>query len=272
MFAVAPFRLVDHDVGMVSETAETNEKGYGIRAVHRVCDLLDALAGSEGDAVALVDLAQVANLPKTSAFRYLATLEERRYVERVGDGAFYRLGTALAALQSNRFDALVDQAHPILEQLRDEYEETTNLGVLTGDAVAYLDIVESRLSVRLAARPGDRDAAHCTALGKALLAEQPDDAVRRLLGQRYERKTDNTLVTWSELQVNLERVRRQGFAVDDEENEIGGRCIAVAIPGTGAALSLSAPASRMAKARVPAIGQRLRDAAEEIAEGIAGGR
>ncbi|MES1169755.1 MAG: IclR family transcriptional regulator [Leifsonia sp.] len=257
---------------MASKAVETNEKGYGIRAVHRVCDLLDALARSEGEAVALVDLAGAARLPKTSAFRYLATLEERRYVERVGDGAFYRLGSALAALQGNRFDALVDQAHHVLEQIRDEYDETTNLGVLIGDSVSYLDIVESRLSVRLAARPGERDAAHCTALGKALLAEMPDDAVRQLLGQRYERHTDSTLITWPELQANLERVRRQGFAVDDEENEIGGRCIAVVIPGTGAAISLSAPASRLAKARVPSVGQRLRDAAEEIAEGLAIGR
>ena len=249
---------------MPADASEENDKGYGIRAVDRVCDLLDTLSMAQSP-VSLVELAAACGLPKTSAFRYLATLEARHYVERVGDAPEYRLGMAFVSLQANHLEALTEKARSVLQQIRDEFEETTNLGVLVGNAVTYLDIVESPRSVRLAMRRGDHDAIHCTALGKAIISRLPDTAVVDLIGTKYERRTIHTNVSWPQLRDELARIRRQGYAVDDEENEIGGRCVAVNLPGTvKAAISLSAPAARLPKARTGAVGKRLIEAAEEI--------
>ena len=129
---------------------------YYIRAVQRVCDILDLLQESEAG-VALPAVADVTGLPKSSAFRYLVTLESRRYVERDPETGDYRLGLAFLPLQARQFDLLVQRARPILEDLRDRFGETVNLGLLDGNRVTYLMIVESAKGVRLAARPGDRD-------------------------------------------------------------------------------------------------------------------
>lgn len=249
----------------MSSSEENNSSSYTIRAVERVCDLLDALAEAS-EPVSLGDLATACGLPKTSAFRYLNTLETRRYVERVDGGASYRLGYGLTALQGGHLDSLVDKAKPVLERLRDEIEETANLGILVGSSVVYLDIVESPRSVRLAMRQGDKDAVHCTALGKAIAAQMPEQQVLDLLGTKYPRRTDHTIVSWSQLREELQRVRDEGYAVDDEENEWGGRCVAVALPSPpGAAISLSAPSNRMPRDRVGAVGRLLAEAADEIA-------
>ncbi|HWM33050.1 MAG TPA: IclR family transcriptional regulator [Pseudolysinimonas sp.] len=251
-----------NDAGLEPSGAESR-----IRAVDRVCDILDVVAAQEP--VSLADIASACGLPKTSAFRYLATLQARRYVDRVGDAAEYRLGLAMLNFQSNHFDTLVDVATPRLHELRDEFGETANLGVLTGTYVSYLAIVESRKSVRLAARPEDKDPVHCTALGKAIISQLPDQRVHGLLGETYERMTYRTLTTWEALQRELERVRANGFAVDDEENELGGRCVAVAIPGPfQAAISLSAPVSGLSEKDLDGVAQRLKAAADKISAGI----
>jgi len=253
----------------VTEDDDATDAGttnYRIRAVDRVCDLLERIASSR-EPIALAELAAACRLPKTSTFRYLATLEARRYVERTGaDGTDYRLGFGLMALQTTHLESLKEKAHPILERLRDDLEETTNLGLLVGSSVVYLDILESPRSVRLAMKQGDKDAVHCTALGKAIAAQMSDEAVIELLGKRYERRTDHTAGTWQQLKDELEATRTNGYAVDEEENEIGGRCVAVHLPiDIPAAISVSAPSSRLLQPRVPAVGRLLSEAAAEIA-------
>ena len=253
---------------MGTKTEEQDERDYSIRAVDRTCDLLDTLAAA-GRAVSLTDLAAACRLPKTSVFRYMATLEARRYVEKVGDTGDYRLGIAMASFQVDHFDRLSRLARPTLERLRNEFGETTNLGLLVGSEIAYLDIVESPHSVRLAARKWDRDAVHCTALGKAIVASLPDAAVCDLIGLRYQRRTDNTITGWIEFQREMVIVRNQGFAVDDEENEVGGRCVAVRIPGDlHVGMSLSAVAARLPREAAANVARRLKEAAEEIAARI----
>src|SRR6188472_211643 len=102
--------------------------GYYIRAVQRVCDILDLLQDADG--VALPDVAGVTGLPKSSAFRYLVTLESRRYVERDPATGDYRIGLALLPLQGRQFDLLARRLRPALEELRDRFGETVNLGLL----------------------------------------------------------------------------------------------------------------------------------------------
>lgn len=244
---------------------------YGIRAVERTCDLLDTLAAADGP-VSLTALAKACGLPKTSAFRYLATLVARNYVERVGDTNDFRLGVGVYSLQADHLERLGQIARPHLERLRDELGETANMGILVGREVAYVDIVESTHSVRLAARPRDRDALHCTALGKAILARMPSDAASRLVGQRMRPRTERSIVSWPALRDDLDGVRAQGYALDDEENEIGGRCVAVAVPvdAPSIAISISSVTPRLPMEKVPLVAARLAQAAEAIARETAG--
>ena len=118
------------------------------------------------------------SLPKSSIFRYLATLEARGYVERDGERGRFRVGRRLVTLHSRRLELLARAARPRLDALRDRFQETVNLGVLDGDRVSYLQIVESPQAMRFAAREGDRDPIHSTSLGKAIASQLSREHVR----------------------------------------------------------------------------------------------
>jgi IclR family transcriptional regulator, acetate operon repressor len=251
--------------------ASTEEVRYSIRSVQRVCDILDLLQESP-DGILLQEVAKVTGLPKSSAFRYLVTLESRRYVERVDENRF-RLGLAFLPLQARQLDMLAQRARPHLERLRDEFEETINLGLLDGSKVIYLDIVESPRSVRLAARRGDRDMIHSTALGKAIASELPVEQVKRILAaEGLPRLTPRTITDAKVYFAALDEVRARGYAVDDGENEPDGRCVAVPIRGLrmSAALSLSAPASRFLSDRVELVASALQEVATKLAGDLSG--
>ncbi len=236
---------------------------YAVRAVQRVLDILDLLQESP-DGVSLQDIAGAARLPKSSAYRYLATLEARNYVQRDPETNQYRFGLAFLPSHTRHLELLAARARPILEQLRDRFEETVNLGVLDGNRVAYLEILESPKGVRLAARPGDRDPIHSTGLGKAIASLLGDDAVRTVLElEGMPRLTSRTITDADAYLRELETVRRKGFAVDNGENEDEGRCVAVPIPGGRvlAAISVSAPSSRMALRDTEEIAKALKKAA-----------
>jgi IclR family acetate operon transcriptional repressor len=246
------------------------EATYGVRAVQRALDLLDALQEAP-DGLTLAQLADAAALPKSSIFRYLATLEARGYVERDGGRGRFRIAARLTA-DSPRFERLADTARPHLHALRDRFQETVNLGVLEGARIAYLEILESPLAVRFAARPGVRDPLHSTALGKAIAAQLPAANVRRLLAaQRLAPRTSRTITDAASFLRELARVRERGFAIDDGENEEDGRCVAVALPGTSppAAISLSAPTVRFSLERAEDVATALRRTADQLGRELA---
>lgn len=245
---------------------------YSIRAVQRVCDILD-LIQDHPEGFSLTQVANVTAFPKSSAFRYLATLEERRYVRRDASSGLFRIGSAFLPLQSQQLSVLADRARPYLHGLRDRFEETVNLGMLDGNRVSYVEICESPRSVRLAARPGDRDPLHCTALGKAIAAALPAERVHAILAaEGMPRRTPTTITDRDRYLAELETTRRRGYAVDDRENEDEGRCVAVPLTGVGlpAAISLSAPATRLAKTELRAVADALKEAAGSLIVEITG--
>jgi len=246
--------------------AAEEERDYSVRAVERVCLILNLLQSSV-DGIALNEVAQTTGLPKSSAFRYLWTLENHRYVERGEDGNLFRLGLGFVGMQSRHLEILRERSHPSLNYLRDEFGETANLGLLDGDQVIYIDIVESRRGVRFAASRGDRVPLHSTALGKAVASRLPDDRVRDLVKHTgLVKRTANTIGTTEEFFEELGRVRRTGYAIDDRENEEDGRCVAAPLLGTHlpAALSVSGPVSRFGLAEAKKVGKALL----EVASGI----
>ena len=256
--------------------ATSTEAGtqYAIRAVKRVCDILDVLH-SHPEGVSLADVAESTELPKSSVFRYLSALEARRYVERDHSGAFFRLGVAFRPDYAREVDVLVECARLHLERLRDALGETTNLGVLDGADVTHVLVVESPHMMRLAARVGEHGALHTTALGKAMAAELSEERLRTLLGAAdFSPKTDRAIASKDEFLAEIERVRESRYGVDDCENQPDGRCVAVALRGLpfSAGISVSAPATRLPGEEVPAVARRLRHAADRISKQYLAGR
>lgn len=251
---------------------ETQASRYSVRAAQRVLDILD-LVQSSADGVTLAQVAAATGMPKSSAFRYLATLEERGYLERdPGIGTYY-LGVSLRAARGHHLEMLAARARPVLERLCERFGETVNLGVLDGCRVAYLEIVEPNRGMRFAARKGDREPIHSTALGKAIASLLDEGRVREILAlEGMPQRTARTITDPGRFLEVVDQVRRAGFAIDDRENEEDGRCVAVPLAGVAvpAALSLSAPAARFSLDAAHRTAPALVEAAEGITEGGGG--
>lgn len=246
----------------------TNERAtaYPIRAVERVCDILDVLQRSR-EGVSLPDVAAVTSLPKSSAFRYLSALEARRYVERDDETALYRIGLAFQPQNTRQFEAFLSHAEGPLRQLRDDTGETTNLGTLDGPMVVHSLVYESPQMMRLAARVGDRAPIHSTALGKAMSAELPNDRVLAMLDAiDMQPFTEHTITDPAAYLAELEVVRKQGYAIDELENQDDGRCVALALQGMPfpCGISVSAPALRLTIDKVPAVVKQMRRVGLEL--------
>lgn len=243
---------------------------YSVGAAVRVLDILDLLQQS-ADGVTLAEVVAATGMPKSSAFRYLTTMEVRGYVQR--DTAGYQLGMAFVSSHAHRLEVLALRARPVLEELRDRFDETVNLAVLDGTRVVYLEIVESRRGMRFAARRGDREPIHCTALGKAIASTLDSEHVQAILAaERMPQRTQRTITDPDRFLQVVVAVARDGYAVDDRENEEDGRCVAVPLAGlrVPAAVSLSAPAHRLAVDEAVAAASVLRPAAFEIARRVGG--
>ncbi|NYI92521.1 IclR family acetate operon transcriptional repressor [Amycolatopsis endophytica] len=238
-----------------------------------MCAILDLLQESV-DGITLNEVVEATGMPKSSAYRYLWTLEAHRYVERDEETGLCRLGLGFLGMQSRHLELLRERVRPWLESVRDEFGETANLGLLDSDHIIYIDIIESRRGVRLAASRGDRDPLHSTALGKAIAAHLPERRVRELLDRSgMPPRTEHTIVTVEDYLTELDKIRTVGYALDDGENEADGRCVAVPLVGTNlpAAISLSAPMARFPHRDVGAAAKALRRIAEELATKPAGG-
>lgn len=256
-----------HERTPAGKSSTGEEQDYTVRAVERVCSILDLLQESI-DGVSLNEVDHVTGLPKSSAFRYLWTLGAHRYVERDKNTGLYRPGLGFVGMQSRHLEVQRERARPWLERLRDEFGETTNLGILDGDQVVYIDIVESRRPVRFAYSRGDHNPLHCTALGKAIASQLPEKRVRGLLTRAgMERHSDNTITTIDEYLDELSQVHRVGYAVENREKEEDGRCVAVPLLGTRlpAAISISAPAARFTLKDVEKAAKRLLKVTGELA-------
>ncbi|MGH2787805.1 MAG: IclR family transcriptional regulator [Actinomycetota bacterium] len=239
---------------------------YSVRAVVRVMDILDLLQDSP-DGRSLLEVSDALALPRSSAYRYLSTLETRGYVQRDGATGLYRFGLAFLPSHGRHLDVLAARARPVMEELRDRLGETINLGVLAGNRIVYLEILESNKAVRLAARRGDRDPIHSTALGKAIASRISADSVVAILSaEGMPKRTSKTITDETRYLRELEKVCAQGFALDLGENEEDGRCVAVPFQNSRllAAISLSAPAARMESELMEDIATELMSAAQRI--------
>ncbi|MEW1907672.1 IclR family transcriptional regulator [Kitasatospora sp. NPDC085895] len=218
----------------------------GVQSVERAFLLLEALAEAGGTA-ALSELSASSGLPMPTIHRLIRTLVQQGYV-RQDTARRYTLGPRLIRLGETAGRLLGSWARPYLAELMEATGETANLAVLEGGEVVYVGQVQSRRSMRMFTEVGRRVQPHCTGVGKALLAQLPQEEARAVLGSRpLQAHTPFTHTDPAELLEHLAAAREAGYVVDDQEQEIGVRCIAVAVPGapTPTALSVSGPEARI---------------------------
>lgn len=235
-----------------------------MQSVERAFAILEELAAAESD-LALAEVSARAGLAVPTAHRLLATLRELGYV-RQNEQRGYALGAGLIGLGERATPQLAERARPALIRLEEAAQETANLAVLDGDLVTYIGQIPSRHRMRMFTEVGRRVLPHASGVGKAMLATLPEPRVRSIIGRTgLPRYTPTTLTTEETLLADLRDTRRRGFAIDDGEQEVGVRCIAVAVPGAAAAVSISGPTVRMTDAIVATAVEELTRAALELA-------
>lgn len=239
----------------------------GTQAVDRAASLLIAVLESPRP-VPFAELAATTSLPKSTASRLLTSLERHGLVRRGPDSAV-RPGPVLTRFAgSGRANALLRVARPHLERLGEVTGETINLAVPGVGAVEQIAQVDSRFLLGATNWVGRSVPFHCTALGKVFLAH----GVATIPRGRLERRTERTLTTREQLEVELAKVRRQGYAVADSELEPGLVAVASPVPGPDgvvvAALSVSGPSVRLNGDRVPGIGRLLVEEARAVARAL----
>jgi DNA-binding IclR family transcriptional regulator len=207
---------------------------------------------------------------KSTTHRYVVTLLSLGVLARNEAGRL-RLGVKLVELAGALLDGdqLRSAAEPVLHDLVARTGETVHLGVPTDDGVVYVAKVESPQSVRLVSRIGARVALHCSAMGKAVMARLDEPALQAALARPRDVRTIHTITSAEALLAELEKVREAGVAIDDEENELGVRCVGTVIVGARGesigAISVSAPATRMTHERCAEFTPVVIAAAREIA-------
>ena len=214
--------------------------------------LLTSFSGEENE-LGITTLATRLRLAKSTVHRLAATLTGAGFLEQNSETGKYRLGVALfelGALVRRRMD-VANEARPKLRELLEKTGETVQLGIVDHESVLYVYEMESRHAIRMAAAVGGRAPLHCTAVGKVLLAHQPADYVKQVLGNGLKAYTPKTLTKREVLLEMLEEIAAREYAIDDEESEPGLRAVAAPVRNhTGnviAALGVAAPVQRMTK-------------------------
>jgi IclR family transcriptional regulator, acetate operon repressor len=253
----------------MSKAEKANGNSASVGVITKVLRILEALQGSSSG-LGLKAICDQTGINKSTAHRFLKHLERERYLLRTEAGA-YLIGPRLSQLSArgNQEATLQAVARPILWDLWKSTHETVNLGVLDQGTVLYVDVIESPHEFRLSSRVGTRRSVHVTALGKALVAFLPEETRQTILDSiAFQPATPKTIGNLLQFRQELEKIRRQGYAVDDEEAVQGARCVSAPILNSAgapvAAVSVSGPVTRVTPSLVSAMAGAVTSAARAI--------
>jgi DNA-binding IclR family transcriptional regulator len=247
---------------------------YRIKVLEKALGVLE-LFDEMGASLTLTEIGRRLGLSKATAFRIATALADAGYLERDREGNGYRLGYELF-----RLGALVEglgdlqrRARPFLEALKQKLDETVHLVVLSRGEALYLDKIEGKKTVRVVSRVGMTLPAHCSGVGKVLLAHLPEAEVDAIVREKgLQRFTVNTITEREALLLELRRVRQRGYALDNEEIEEGLKCIAAPIrDATGrvvAAVSISGPRFRFDAGATEELAAELLKTAEGVSRAL----
>jgi IclR family transcriptional regulator, KDG regulon repressor len=236
---------------------------YRIQVIDRAVEILHCFSFDRPE-LSVSEIAQMTGLHKSTAHRILMALEHNGLIRQIEETGRYQLGIKLFMLGNQAVARLNvrDAAKPYLIQLMEETGETVHLAMLDGDQVLYLEKVEGVHALRMPSRVGRRIPTYCTSLGKAMLSSLDKHQVRQLLqGQRLKSYTPHTITSIDKLLKVLEHTRKQGYAVDNEEIELGLRCVGAPIHDYSGsmvgAVSIAGPSARLSVEKVPTLGAKV---------------
>ena len=254
---------------------ESGDRGYVVKPVDKALGVLVYVA-EHGRIVSLKAVSEALGLPKTTAFRYLQTLTRAGFLDHHAEIDRYSLGPRLRAIAHTEgsIARARELARPVLGALRREYQGTVNLAVRGDGAVVYLDVIDGPQLFRTRARSGDANPLHSTALGKAILAHMPPPEARDYLSRPLSERTGRTLIDRAELEHQLRRIARSGYAIETGENEDGAMCIGAPILDDRgyplAAISIALPLARMSASHAMRAGRKLSELAAGISRTLGG--
>ncbi|MGD0152564.1 MAG: IclR family transcriptional regulator [Thermacetogeniaceae bacterium] len=251
---------------------------YAVSSIDRALDIL-LLIFRERREMGITEIAADLGIYKSTVHRALGTLQERGFIEQNPVTNKYWLGIKLFTLGMLYRDKMKIQelARPFTEKLAEQCREVVHLGILESDEhepgrVVVIDKVETQKVLKLTPAIGTGTKAYCSALGKALLAYQPDEYLQRIAQNNLERYTPNTITDVQELKRELCQIKEQGYSIDREEIELGLICIGAPIFTVQnrviAAISVSGPTTRLTPDRMPEIIAAVKEAAARISERI----
>ncbi|MDF2519848.1 MAG: transcriptional regulator, IclR family [Clostridia bacterium] len=240
-----------------------------IQSVDRTFEILEILA-SEPRGLHIADLVQRTYMNKSTIHRILKTLSEWGYVEQKADKS-YRLGVKIVDLSRMYLNNLQlrTEALPYLEELRDKTQLTVHLGIMEDGEVIYIDKLNTSNNFRMYSKIGKRVNAHSTSLGRSMMSYMETEDIKEIVKKRgLAPATKKTLRTEEELFAELEKIKSRGYAIDDEENEDGVRCVAAPIfDYTGqiiAAVSATAFIESLPYERIPSVAESVVSCANNI--------
>lgn len=241
-----------------------------IQSLDRGLAILEAV-GRARRPVSLAELASLLEIDRSSAYRLANTLRRRGFLAQQADSKQYLLGSAVWRLASHfRFrDVIAQTARPYIDRLAAETGETTHLAILEGTTAVLIDHQLSGQAVGVSAGSGFSVPLHCTSIGKALIADLDSRQLVQLLGRGpLPALTKRTIVDIETLAEDCRRSRRRGYSLDDEENHAGVRCVGAALRDASgeviAAIGVSAPAERLPRPQIAAVGRRVQAIAAEL--------
>ena len=246
------------------------------QSLTRALTLLERLAESPAG-INLTDLSQQLGMPPATVHRLLSTFEELNFIEHEPETGLWCVGLKAftvgnAFLERRDF---VATSRPYMQDLVERCGETVNLGVIDDDDVVFISQVESQEMMRMIVTLGSRSPIHASGVGKAILASLSEQSVAQILQHKgLPRFTDHTIDRPDELREALEVIRKQGYALDDEEHAVGLRCVAASIFDENgvalAAISLSGPKARIVDNRLHELGTAVRQTADDITAALGG--
>jgi DNA-binding IclR family transcriptional regulator len=251
--------------------SDTAEKAKPVRSVERAFEIIEFLT-QQDTPLAFADIATTLEIPSATAHRILSTMEAADYLY-LDDHGMYSLGGQFIRLAHRvlRIRTMFrDTARGFLHDLVETTGETANLAILDGTEAAYLDQVQTNKMLR--AQTFLRVPLHCSGTGKALLAYQDDSTVDEILTRlMLDERTEHTFTDKDDLRAELKTIATKGMAIDDEEMEIGVRCIAapILVDGTAiASISIAGPTTRITRERIEEFGSEVRRVAAELSNTV----
>ncbi|SDK05031.1 IclR family transcriptional regulator [Natronincola ferrireducens] len=229
------------------------ESSQTVQSVERALAILEVLS-DYGEGVGITELSTNINLHKSTVHRLLLTLIQKGYVEQNPETSKYKLTLKLFELGNKPLEKLdiLTVAKPYLHQLKEVTHEVVHLVIREGTEIVYIDKVESENKIRMHSRIGTRSPMYCTSVGKAIMAYLPEEEVERLWeNSEIKRLTPHTITDLNVMKKTLKEIRQKGYALDEEENELGIRCIGAPIFNhrgeLAGAISVSGPTIRVTK-------------------------